>query len=100
MEAMKTHEEMHAELLAKAAEDDGFRAWLIEDPKAAIKDALNLDLPDAVTVRVFEDDAATAHLVLPPSADLTDAELEAIGGGHSGMYIGYHKHPGQTYPHS
>ena len=36
MEGTKTHEELRAELLAKAAEDDGFRAKLVEDPRARL----------------------------------------------------------------
>ena len=82
MEGTKTHEEMLAELIGKAAADDGFRARLVEDPKAAIKEALNVDLPESLTVHVHEDTARAAHLVLPSSASLTEAQLEAIAAGH------------------
>ena len=30
---------------------------------------------------VHEDSATTAHLVLPPSPELTDAEMESVAGG-------------------
>lgn len=82
METMKTHAEMRTELMGKAAADEGFRALLVEDPKAAIKEALNLDLPDAITVLVHEESATTAHLVLPPSSTLAEADLETIAAGH------------------
>ena len=87
MEGTRTHEELRAELLARAAGDDGFRAKLVEDPKATIKEALGLDLPDSISVQVHEESALSAHLVLPPSADLTEADLEGIAAGHeSGLY--------------
>lgn len=82
MEGTKTHSDMRAELLGKAASDADFRALLVEDPKAAIKEALSLDLPDSVSVHVHEDAPLTAHLVLPPSSKLTEEDLEAIAAGH------------------
>ncbi len=78
----KTHEEMCAELIGRAAQDEGFRAQLIDDPKTAIKDALGIDVPESVSVAVHEESATTAHLVLPPGANLSDAELASVVGGH------------------
>ena len=46
-DSAKTHEQMRAELIEKAAGDQHFRARLIDQPKAAIKEALELDLPEA-----------------------------------------------------
>ena len=90
MEGTKTHEEMLEALIGKAAADDGFRARLVEDPKAAIKEALNVDLPESLTVHVHEDTTRDAHLVLPSSESLTEAELETIAAGHAsgGFYDG------------
>ncbi len=79
---MKTHEEMRAELIGRAARDEGFRAQLIDDPKTAIKDALGIDVPESVSVAVHEDTATTAHLVLPPAANLSEAELQSVAAGH------------------
>ena len=83
MEGAKTQEALRAELIGKAAADDGFRARLVEDPKAAIKEALDLALPESVAVHVHEETPLTAHLVLPPSADLTESDLEGIAAGHT-----------------
>ena len=85
---MKTHDQMRAELIGRAANDDSFRARLTTDPRAAIKEALNVDVPDSMTVKVHEETALSAHLVLPPSAGLTEADLEGIAAGHSkkGLY--------------
>ncbi len=96
MEGTKTQEELRAELIAKAAGDDNFRARLASDPKVAIKEALGLDLPESVTVQVHEESATTAHLVLPPQAALTDADLEGVAAGHIvrefGIYGAPRKH--------
>ena len=83
MEGSKTYEELRAELIGKAAADDGYRARLVEDPRAAIKEALGIELPESLAVHVHEETPATAHLVLPPSAGLTETDLEGIAAGHS-----------------
>lgn len=93
MSASRTQEELRAELIAKAAADDGFRAKLVDDPKAAIKEALGLDLPDSVSVQVHEDSPLSAHLVLPPSAGLTDAELQAVAAGHPAEHFDIYGSP-------
>lgn len=98
MEGTRTQEELRAELLAKAAGDDGFRAKLIDDPKAAIKEALGMELPEAVSVLIHEESPLSAHLVLPPKASLSEADLEVITAGHStgNPYNGgfWHSHSG------
>ena len=98
MEGAKTHWEMRQELVEKAAADDGFRSQLVNDPKAAIKDALGIELPDSVSVEVHEESATAAHLVLPLSPGLTEADLEGIAAGHSrgNFYTGggWHSHGG------
>ena len=83
MEGTKTHQELRAELIGKAAADDGFRAKLVADPRAAVKEALNIDLPDSITVHVHEDGPLSAHLVLPPTTSLSDADLETVTAGHA-----------------
>ena len=93
MSSTKTHDELRAELVGKAVEDDDFRAWLISDPKAAIKEALGIAVPDSVSVAVHEDSATSAHLVLPPTALLSETDLEAISAGDpSGYGKPFHKH--------
>ena len=97
MEGTKTHWQMRQELVEKAAADDSFRSQLVNDPKAAIKDALGIDLPDSISIEVHEESATAAHLVLPPSPGLTEAELEGIAAGHRydpiyGTEMGEHTH--------
>ncbi len=79
---MTTATEMKDRILSKAEEDGDFRARLIADPKTAISAEIGAAIPDGFDVAVHEDSATTAHLVLPPSPALTDAELEAVAGGH------------------
>ena len=78
----KTHEELRSELIDLATEDEQFRAHLIANPKAAIQDALGIQLPESLSVTVYEDSATNAHLVLPPRAKLTDEDLEQVAAGH------------------
>ena len=77
---MTTATELRDRVLTKAAEDEEFRASLIADPRAAIAAEIGADVPDEFDVVVHEDSATTAHLVLPPSAKLTDAELANVAG--------------------
>ena len=84
---MTTATEMKERILGKAAEDGDFRARLIADPKATISAEVGTAIPDGFDVVIHEDSATTAHLVLPPSPQLTEAELKtAAGGHHTGLW--------------
>ena len=83
---MTTATELKTQILSKAAEDNEFRAFLIADPKAAIASEVGAVIPDGFDVVVHEDGATTAHLVLPPSAQLSEAELEAVAGAGDWTY--------------
>ena len=78
---MTTATEMKTQILNKASEDGDFRALLIEDPKSAIASEVGMTIPEGFDVAVHEDSATAVHLVLPPSPELTDAELEIVAGG-------------------
>ena len=78
---MTTATELKTQILSKAAADGDFRALLIADPRAAIAAETGQTIPDGFKVVVHEDSATTAHLVLPPSPELTEAELETVAGG-------------------
>ena len=54
---------------------------LIADPRAAISAETGTAIPDEFNVVVHEDSSTTAHLVLPPSPRLTEAEMEKVSGG-------------------
>ncbi len=80
---MTTAAELKKQILGKASEDDEFRARLIADPNGAIASEIGTAIPDGFDVVVHEDSAATAHLVLPPSPELTETELETVAGGRA-----------------
>lgn len=97
-----TPDEMRSSLVEKAMQDQAFRARLLEEPNAAIEETLGVTVPDAMTVKVLQDTATTAHLILPPAAELEVADLEAIAAGHvwkRGLYSDStipHQHPAGT----
>ena len=77
---MQTENEMRARVVEMAAADDGFRAQLMADPKAALQDAIGVNIPDGIRVEVHAEGANVAHLVLPPSSGLSEGELEQAHG--------------------
>ena len=80
---MKTSMDMQSQIIARASEDDAFRASLLSDPKSAIEKELGLTIPDGYTIEVHEEDGTSSHLVLPPSGRLSETELAAVAGGNS-----------------
>ena len=80
---MKTAAEMRDEIARKAAEDPAMRERLVEDPKGTINEMFGIGIPEGFQVRVHEEDASTAHVVLPPPAKLDPSALEAAAGGFS-----------------
>lgn len=73
-----------AQLRERAQREPEFRARLLEDPTAAVGEALGIDVGD-LTIRVVEEQPGEVIIVLPPSAaaddDLSDAELASVAGG-------------------
>ena len=78
---MDTRESMLERMVAKSEEDTDFRARLLANPRTALKEAFDVEVPDDFNVVVHEDDARTVHLVLPAAAELTDAQLAQAAGG-------------------
>ena len=77
-----TATELRDQLFAKAADDDGFRSRLLADPREVLRDDYGILLPENLKLHVHEEDATTAHLVLPRSKKLTEAELESASGAY------------------
>ena len=72
---------MRERLIEKATADETFRAQLLADPQGAVRDELGMQVPDGFTIKVHEEAADTSHLVLPPPAQLGEAEMEQAAGG-------------------
>ena len=79
--ATNNWEELQAQIIAKAGEDETFRAGVMDDPKAAIAAKFGLDLPADLEIQVHEDTVTTTHLVLPATGKLDEAELQFAAGG-------------------
>ena len=83
---MKSPNEMRMKVLGKAAEDADFRAKLLRDPKAAISQELGVIIPASMSIKVHQENDATAHLVIPPGSKLNEGDLRAVAGGVGGDY--------------
>ena len=77
----RTAGELREYLVDKATGDAEFRARLLSDPKAAIREELGIEIPDGLTVKVHEEAVDTSHLVLPPDSRLNEGDLQAVAGG-------------------
>ena len=80
---MESRESMLQKLVAKSEEDKDFRARLLADPRSVLKEALDIEIEGDFNIVIHEEDARTAHLVLPASSELTDKQLEQAAGGVS-----------------
>ncbi len=93
------------QLIARAWEDDEFRAALLNDPQAAVAQA-GLELPEGVALEVVEETPDVHVLVLPPNPNVDemddvalseeDLEMVAGGGGRTGSTCRQRTCPG--YP--
>jgi hypothetical protein len=73
----------YGKIVAKAWRDPAFKAKLLADPQAILKDA-GVAVPAGVTVKVVENSASLFHLVLPPkpTGEISDEDLDRVAGGH------------------
>lgn len=80
--------EIEAQVIAQAAQDPGFRARVIADPKAVFAE-LGLNIPPDIRIQAVQESAERYYLVLPAvqqagyhaRASLSDAQLESVAGG-------------------
>ena len=78
---MQTAHEMRTRIIEKATSDADYRAKLIEDPNAAVREELGVSIPDSLSIYVHEEGASEAHLVLPPSSHLSESDLGTVAAG-------------------
>lgn len=86
---MKSAKEIREHLCSKAAAEPDFRARLLASPKSTIEEELSIEIPESFEIKVYEDGPTTAHLVLPPTAKLTEMELQAAQGADGGGWRGW-----------
>jgi hypothetical protein len=73
-----------AQVIRHALADDAFKARLLYNSKAAIKEAIGEDLPEDLTICFYQDTPSVRHLVIPMNPDneqLNDSQLDMVAGG-------------------
>ena len=72
-------------VITKCWEDEAFKARLLAEPAATLA-AEGVQIPAGMTVNVAVDskDVRTMVIPLPPTADLSDAELDVVVAGAGG----------------
>ena len=79
--------QLEEKLIAKATKDETFRKNLLTSPRETLETELGILIPDAVNIKVLEEDQNSFYLVLPPiinpetEDELSEAELEMVSGG-------------------
>ena len=82
-----TKEEMDAayeNVVKKAAKDPVFRKELLANPNGAITSVVGKEIPSSFKIRIIEEDPSYAATFILPyfdSAELDDADLDAVAGG-------------------
>ena len=79
---MKTVSQLREEIMGRSLTDPDFRQRLLDDPVATLRDDVGVVLPDGFKMHVHEDNGVdAAHIVLPPSAELTGEEMSQVAAG-------------------
>lgn len=74
---MSAENTLKQQIIEKAWEDPSFKQQLLDDPKAAVRDAFGVTVPDEIELKVFEETPTEFYLVIPPNpADSDDDEDE------------------------
>lgn len=70
-------ENLKVQIIKKAWEDPAFKAKLLADPKAALKEAFGIQIPEGIEIKAVEETTSQYYLVIPPKPE--DAKLAADG---------------------
>lgn len=74
--------EAYGKLVAKAREDEAFKAELLSDATKVFKEN-GIRVPDGMEVCMVENTPDKMYFILPPERDdaLTEEEMDAVAGG-------------------
>ena len=77
-------------VITKCWEDEAFKERLLADPAATLA-AEGVQVPEGIAINVAIDskDVRTLVIPLPPTAGLSDAELDQVAGGDWGRCGGH-----------
>lgn len=64
---MSNIQNLREQVIQKAWEDEAFKQQLLTNPKAALKEAFGIEVPDSIELEVVEDSSNKLHLVIPPN---------------------------------
>lgn len=62
---MSSNEQLKAKIIQKAWEDEAFKNQLLANPKAALKQAFGITIPDDFQVKAVEETSTDFVLVIP-----------------------------------
>lgn len=89
-----TRQEMEAQIIAKAWQDEAYKQKLLSNPRATVVQELGLtEAPDNLDIKVVEENANTLYIVLPmkpvapTGSELSEEELEAVSGGVTSVIV-------------
>ena len=82
---MKNPIDLTDALVKRAAEDSGFRARLLANPRDTLEREFGVTLPADHGIHVHEETDSATHVVLPPRHKLTDAEREEAKAGATSL---------------
>ena len=78
---------LRQQILERAAGSASFRARLLEDATAAIREETGLPVPKGLSVAAHDDPGDGLQLVVSGATSLSDAELaDIVGGEHWSVY--------------
>jgi hypothetical protein len=71
---LSEEQSLRDQIIQKAWEDEEFKKQLLENPKKALKEAFNIDVPDNIELEAVEETANKLHLVIPPNPSETSED--------------------------
>jgi len=83
----KERSKMMGELISKAWSDEAFKARLLSNTTATLKEN-GIAVPEGVTVKAVENTDKVFHLIIPPKPvprELSDEDLNKVAGGVWGV---------------
>jgi hypothetical protein len=71
---------LRTKIIEKAWADPAFKQQLLADPKAALKAAFGVSIPDNITLKAVEEKANELVLVIPPNpAEILSGKAQPVG---------------------
>lgn len=70
---------LRTKVIEKAWADPEFKQQLLTDPKAALKAAFDISIPENIEIKAVEESADQLYLVIPPNpAEVMDGKAQTM----------------------